>query len=117
MSAGRSGDQGGGGGGSASLPAATKRRRLPDPRKRLPGGDPISDPDPIYQHQADVVYGASHWAFKFLIDRYGEEKVRHVLLGMGRGQSFDLAFERAIGLTADDFEADFKRYVIWQGWR
>ncbi len=80
-------------------------------------GDPIADPDPMYQRQSEVVYGAAHHAFRFLLDRYGEQKVAAVLELMARGRTFGRAFEEAIGITEPEFTADFRRYVVWQGWR
>lgn len=80
-------------------------------------GDPILDSDPIYQEQSEIVYGAAHLAVEFLLRRYGEERVREVLRLMGAGHRFPAAFQRAIGLTDAEFAADFRRYVVWEGWR
>jgi hypothetical protein len=80
-------------------------------------GDPIVDPDPLYQDQSHVVYGAAHHAAEFLIARYGEAKVLDVLRLMGKGLRFPTAFKEAIGLTDAEFASDFRRYVVWQGWR
>jgi hypothetical protein len=80
-------------------------------------GDPIVDSDPIYQDQSDIVYGAAYHAAEFLISRYGEDRVHAVLEGMGEGMRFPAAFRDAIGITDAEFAADFRRYVVWQGWR
>lgn len=80
-------------------------------------GDPLADPDAIYQHQADVVYGAAHHAARFLVARYGEARVLDVIRRMGAGLRFPAAFRQAIGITVAEFAADFRRYVVWQGWR
>jgi hypothetical protein len=80
-------------------------------------GDPIVDPDPIYQEQSDIVYGAAYHATEFLIARYGEERVDAVLAKMGQGMRFPAAFRAAVGITDAEFAADFRRYVVWQGWR
>jgi hypothetical protein len=92
-------------------------RPAANPAATRSGGDPVSDPEPLYQSESEVVYGAAHWAFQFLVDRYGEAKVRALLARMGDGHLFGSAFEDAIGISVEDFEGDFKRYVIWQGWR
>ena len=102
-------------------------RTLPGPggpeggrRPRAPAaarGDPIVDPDPIYQDQSDLVYGAAYHATEFLIARYGEERVDAVLAKMGQGMRFPAAFRAAVGITDAEFAADFRRYVMWQGWR
>ena len=80
-------------------------------------GDPIVDSDPIYQDQSDIVYGAAYHAAEFLIARYGEDRVNAVLANMGRGMRFPAAFREAIGIGDAEFAADFRRYVVWQGWR
>jgi hypothetical protein len=80
-------------------------------------GDPVVDSDPIYQEQSDVVYGAAHLAAGFLVRRYGEERVRDILGRMGRGKRFPAAFEEAVGISEAEFAADFRRYVVWEGWR
>jgi hypothetical protein len=80
-------------------------------------GDPIVDSDPIYQDQSDIVYGAAFHAADFLIRRYGEDRVHAVLENMGKGLRFPAAFREAIGITDAEFAADFRRYVVWQGWR
>jgi hypothetical protein len=82
-----------------------------------PPGDPIDDPDPLYQDRSHVVYGAAHHAVEFLIARYGEARVLRVLRLMGKGHRFRTAFKEVIGLTDAEFAADFRRYVVWQGWR
>ncbi len=85
-------------------------------------GDPLTGPEwplgePLYQRDADLVYGTAHWALRFLVDRYGEAAVRGVLARMGRGQPFAEAFEAETGIGARAFEADFRHYIVWQGWR
>jgi hypothetical protein len=80
-------------------------------------GDPIVDPDTLYQDQSQVVYGAAHHAAEFLIARYGEGRVLEVMRLMGTGLRFPAAFREAIGITDAEFADDFRRYVLWQGWR
>jgi hypothetical protein len=80
-------------------------------------GDPLTDPEPLYRRDSEVVYGTAHWAFRFLLDRYGEHRVRDLVALMSRGRPFAEAFREASGIALADFEADFRRYVVWQGWR
>lgn len=85
-------------------------------------GDPLTDPDrpagePLYQRHADLVYGTAHQAFGFLLARYGEAAVGGILGRMGGGRSFGEAFEAETGIAPRAFEADFRRYIVWQGWR
>jgi hypothetical protein len=90
------------------------------PRSRSPdssAADPLVDPDPLYQEQSEVVYGAAHHATEFLLARYGEERVHRVVALMGQGLRFPAAFKEAIGITDAEFASDFRRFVVWQGWR
>ena len=82
-----------------------------------PPGDPIADPELLYQSESELVYGAAHLAFAFLLDRYGEERIRQVLATMGEGHTFPAAFRLAIGISSREFEAEFRRYVAWQQWQ
>jgi len=80
-------------------------------------GDPLSDPEPLYRREDKLVYSTAHHAFEFLLARYGDAGVRAVLAEMSAGHRFDGAFERAIGIPPRAFEADFRRYVTWRGWK
>jgi hypothetical protein len=80
-------------------------------------GDPLSDPEPLYQESSDVVYGASHHAFRFLLDRYGDAKAAEVMSRMRGGRTWARAFEETYGISDAEFAAEFRRYVLWQGWR
>jgi hypothetical protein len=100
-------------GSGGGIPGRMRVARYP---VALPG-DPIVDPGPIYQEQYEIVYGAAYYAVEFLIRRYGDEKVKLLLERMGSGYRFPTAFKDAIGLTDAEFASDFRRYVVWQGWR
>jgi hypothetical protein len=97
----------GGGTGDASARAHAPRR----------GSDPLGDPEPLYQSESHAVYGTAHLAFQFLVERYGDEAVRRLLARMAEGHLFGSAFEHAVGIGAPAFEAEFRRYLAWGGWR
>jgi len=82
-----------------------------------PDGDPLTNPEPLLSHQPDLVYSAAHHAFLFLLRRYGEERVRGILRQMSTGRLFAAAFREAIGIEVQAFEAEFRRFVVWRGWR
>ncbi|HET9554721.1 MAG TPA: hypothetical protein VFP50_17270 [Anaeromyxobacteraceae bacterium] len=107
-------EQGFPGAGDGELAAGTVARVA---RGRGLEGDPLGDPEPMYQERSDVVYGAAHYAFGFLMDRYGEPRVRDILERMRAGAPFPQAFKDAIGVGELEFVNEFRRYVIWQGWR
>jgi hypothetical protein len=78
-------------------------------------GDPLTAPEPLFRSRSDVVYGAADGAFRFLLERYGEARIRRLLAGMGQGDAFGAAFEGAMGLPVQAFERDFRHYVVWRG--
>ncbi len=88
-----------------------------DGERMWPAGDPLTEPEPLYQSRSDLVYGTAHRAFHFLLYRYGEERIRGLIASMGEGRGFREAFQQSVGIPVQDFERDFRRYVVWQGWR
>ncbi len=83
-----------------------------------PGGaDPVGAAPELYQRESDIVYGAAHHAFSFLVKRYGEDAVRKILGAMSRGQVFPDAFTEAVGIPARAFTGDFQRYVRTRAFR
>ncbi len=85
--------------------------------QKHPDSDPVGQPAELYRNDSNLVYGAAHHAFAFLVKRYGEEKIRTLLSEMQGGKLFPEAFESAVGLTPDVFVRDFTRYVRWRGFR
>lgn len=86
-------------------------------RGRSPEGDPLGDPELLYQDRSEVVYGAAHHAFGFLLERYGEAAAHDVLARMRAGAPFSRAFKEAYGIEEAELVSDFRRYVVWEGWR
>ena len=88
-------------------------------RREARGGDPMVDvdPDAMDEAKAAVVYGAAHHAVELLLRRYGEQRVRGVVERMGAGRRFPAAFKEAIGVTDAEFAAEFRGYVLSEGWR
>ncbi len=82
-----------------------------------PTADPLTQADTLYQGDSDIVYGAAHHAFTFLVRRYGEPAVREVLHAMSRGPDFPDAFAEAVGLPHEAFLEDFRRYVRLLGFK
>lgn len=82
-----------------------------------PDMDPLTQADTLYQRDSDIVYGAAHHAFTFLIRRYGEPAVRGILQAMSQGPDFQEAFTRSIGVSPETFLRDFRRYVQWRGFK
>ncbi len=72
-------------------------------------GDPLAAPELFLRTDSALVYATAHSAFQFLLERYGEERVRRLIAGMGDGQDFSGAFALALGISVQDFERDFRR--------
>ncbi|MCP3101746.1 hypothetical protein LZ198_22985 [Myxococcus sp. K15C18031901] len=81
------------------------------------GADPIAQADTLYRGDSDIVYGAAHHAFTFLVRRYGEPAVRGILHAMSQGPDFPEAFVEAVGLPPDAFLRDFRHYILWRGFK
>ncbi|WP_223634620.1 hypothetical protein [Corallococcus sp. EGB] len=82
-----------------------------------PQADPLARAESLYETENATVYGAAHHAFTFLMERYGEARVRGILAAMRRGQDFTGGFLAAIGLPVDAFLRDFRRYVFLRGFK
>ncbi|NMO18540.1 hypothetical protein [Pyxidicoccus fallax] len=85
--------------------------------RNQPSADPLTQAEALYQGRSDIVYGAAHHAFTFLVRRYGEATIRGVLHAMSRGPDFPDAFAEAVGLPHDAFLEDFRRYVRLRGFK
>lgn len=85
--------------------------------ERNPTSDPVSKPGDLYRDDSNLIYGAAHHAFTFLVRRYGEDSVRALLGEMRGGKDFPEAFESVIGVPPDTYVRDFTRYVRWRGFR
>jgi hypothetical protein len=78
-------------------------------------GDPLAAPEGLLKSDSALVYATAHRAFHFLLDSYGEERIRRLLAGMGDGREFPEAFQSAVGISVEDFEGDFKRHAPRDG--
>lgn len=74
--------------------------------------DPLAPSEALYRERSKLVYAGAHHAFAFLLDRYGEGRVRRVLDLMGEGRRFPSAFREAIGIGDDAFLREFRRFVV-----
>ncbi|MBI3182130.1 MAG: hypothetical protein HYZ28_08290 [Myxococcales bacterium] len=82
-----------------------------------PEVDPVAGPDGLYQAQSDIVYGAAHHVFAFLVRRHGDAAVRATMARMSGTEAFPEAFTAAVGASPASFVEDFRRYVRLRGFR
>jgi len=90
-----------------------------NPRPRVDGrfgpgrGDPLAAPELLVRSQSSLVYATANRAFRFLLGRHGEERVRRLIATMGEGLRFPEAFQEALGISVREFEEDFRRHEPW----
>jgi hypothetical protein len=78
-------------------------------RHTLARSDAVSSPGPLLRSDPKLVYGTADRAFRELILRFGEPRVRLLLARLGEGHAFTVAFRDAMGVTLAEFEGDFSR--------
>lgn len=66
----------------------------------------VGSPGPFLRTDPALVYGTADWAFRALVDRFGEDGVRRVVARLGEGHAFPAAFRGALGVSLADFEGD-----------
>jgi hypothetical protein len=71
--------------------------------------DAVSSPAPLLRSDPKLVYGTADRAFRDLILRFGEPRIRMLLARLGEGHAFSAAFRDAMGVTLAEFESDFSR--------
>lgn len=62
-------------------------------------------------HPAGPDYDLADSAFRYLLARYGEERVRSLLVRLGEGRGFPLAFRDALGVELMQFEAELRAFL------
>lgn len=78
-------------------------------RHTLARADAVSSPAPLLRSDPTLVYGTADRAFRDLILRYGEPRIRQLLARLGEGHAFPAAFRDAMGVTLAEFEGDVSR--------
>ena len=66
----------------------------------------VSRPQAFLRTDPGAVYGTADRAFRELIGRFGEDRVRDLVARLGEGQAFRAAFRDALGVAPAEFEAD-----------
>jgi hypothetical protein len=75
----------------------------------LARADAVTSPVPLLSTDPRLVYGTADRAFRDLVLRFGERRVRLLLERLGEGRDFPAAFRDATGTTVAEFERDLSR--------
>ena len=59
-----------------------------------------------------LAYRQSLAAVEYLLETYGEDKIKEVLKGLGAGKNIDEALQEAIGVNLREFENNWQSWVI-----
>jgi len=78
-------------------------------RHTLARADALPSPAPLIRSDPTLVYGTADRAFRDLILRYGEPRIRQLLARLDEGRTFPAAFRDAMGVALAEFEGDFSR--------
>ena len=78
-------------------------------RHTLARADAVSSPASMWRTDPKLVYGTADRAFRDLILRFGDPRVRLLLARLGEGHTFSAAFRDAMGVTLAEFEGDLTR--------
>ncbi|MDF1565191.1 MAG: hypothetical protein P1V51_19295 [Deltaproteobacteria bacterium] len=107
--------------GMASWTADQGRRRVSEGRLttwlRSEHHNPLAEAASLYRDEAAWIYGASHWAFTFLVERYGTGRVLKLMDALREGAGFGRGFESVMGLSEAVFSEEVLRYFLWEGWQ
>ena len=66
----------------------------------------VNNPATLLRSDPRTVYGTADRAFRELVERFGEARVRLVITRLGEGHAFGAAFRSALDVTPADFERD-----------
>jgi hypothetical protein len=66
----------------------------------------VTSPTTLLRSDPKAVYGTADRAFRELVQRFGEARVRLVITRLGEGHAFDAAFRSALDVTPAEFESD-----------
>jgi hypothetical protein len=61
--------------------------------------------------ESSLGYATADRAFRYLTQRYGQQRIRLLLARVRDGAEFPEAFRSIMGVTLDVFEGDFRDYI------
>lgn len=73
--------------------------------------DPLPSTALLDATESSLVYATADHAFRYLTQRYGQQRIRMLLARVRRGAEFPEAFRNVMGVTLDEFADDFRNYI------
>lgn len=67
------------------------------------GFDNLANQSAAYRQSLDMV--------DYLTEQYGPDVIRDMLLELGKGETLNGTFQKLLGVSTNEFEADFQKYV------
>jgi len=71
---------------------------------------------PLMYSGGYIVYKQGQSALSYLVDRYGEDRLRDVLKRIRQTRSFERAFQTSIGMPIDKFDEQWREWLRKQYW-
>ena len=71
---------------------------------------------PLMYSGGYLVYKQGQSAVTYMVDRFGEARLRNLLQTMRRVRSFDRAFERSVGMGVDKFDEQWQTWLRKEYW-
>jgi len=63
-----------------------------------------------------IVYKQGQSALRYLVDRYGEDRLRDLLIQIRNSRNFDHAFQRSIGTSVSQFDEQWREWLRKRYW-
>lgn len=71
---------------------------------------------PLMYSGGYIVYKQGQSAIRFLVDKYGEEKLRDLLKSIRNQRNFDGAFQRTVGTSVEKFDEQWREMLKKRYW-
>lgn len=68
----------------------------------------LNGPFPAHGPEAGVAYSQSYSVVKFMLDTYGQEKMRDLILLLAEGEGYDEALQQGYGFNIDGLEREWR---------
>ncbi len=91
------------------MATTTAGERFAPVQGRSAAPDPFTATPSLYGTASPLVYATADHAFRYLVQRYGQARIRQLLARLRDGADFQAAFQDSMGIGVPQFEDDFRR--------